>query len=185
MTVQPGPEPRTLTGTWHLVPESSSVSFRTRAVGVVPVNGTMALTGGTAEVDADGHANGTMVFDAASIDTGMRLRDRHLRSGDYFTVAAHPTMVFTATTARPTGTGTYDVVGELVVRGRSTPMELTAEALVDDDVATVTAEVVVTRRMLGFTRPTPKSRVRVDARFRLRPLRPGGGTGSPPRPGRC
>lgn len=162
----PGPDPRFLAGTWQLVPGSARVTFRTRALAVVPVRGTVGLTAGSIEVDGAGHASGTLSFDPASIDTGIRLRDRHLRARDHFDVAAHPTIVFTARTARPAPSGTFEVDGDLVVRGRSTPVQVTAAVRLDGDVATVTTEVVVTRRMLGFTVPTPKSRVRVEAPFR-------------------
>ena len=63
---------------------------------------------------------------AASVDTGIDKRDKHLRSPDFFHIEAHPTITFTSTRVEPKGEGVFAVTGDLSLHGvtRSTTVEL-------------------------------------------------------------
>lgn len=50
----------------------------------------------------DGKINGQLVMDAASLETKNNQRNRHLRSGDFFDVQAHPRVVVTVSPAELT-----------------------------------------------------------------------------------
>jgi polyisoprenoid-binding protein YceI len=54
---------------------------------------------------------------AASVDTDVEDRDKHLRSADFFDVANHPEIVFRSESIRSTGKDRYDVTGTLSIRG--------------------------------------------------------------------
>jgi len=65
---------------------------------------------------------------AASIDTGNRQRDKHLRTADFFHVDRHPSLTFQSrqVEAIDQAAGRYRVVGDLAVRGVTRPVTLDA-----------------------------------------------------------
>ncbi|QKV91107.1 YceI family protein [Streptomyces sp. NA02950] len=140
-------------GHWRLDADRSSVRLRHRGMwGLVNVKGAFTRVEGDGEVRPDGSAHGNLAIDAASLDTGIRKRDTHLRGPDFFDVANHPRMVFTVTDASPEGSGAVRVNGVLTVIGHSHPMTFTAR--LDEaakDAVTLTAEVVIDREDFGMT----------------------------------
>jgi polyisoprenoid-binding protein YceI len=54
---------------------------------------------------------------AASLDTRVANRDKVLRSDDFFDVEKFPTLSFRSTSVKATGKETYDVEGDLTIRG--------------------------------------------------------------------
>ena len=54
---------------------------------------------------------------AASVDTDVEDRDKHLRTADFFDVANHPEIVFRSESIRRAGRDRYDVTGTLRIRG--------------------------------------------------------------------
>ena len=88
---------------------------------------------------------------AASIDTGNTRRDTHLRSADFFDVANHPDITFTATRVRPAGQGVL-VTGTLSVRDRTRPLSFEAAAAVPGHgEIRLDAEVRINRADFGLT----------------------------------
>jgi len=59
-------------GNWELDRERTSIEFRTKALWVFPAKGTFRVLEGTGTVTADGGISGTLIIDAASIDTRTR-----------------------------------------------------------------------------------------------------------------
>jgi polyisoprenoid-binding protein YceI len=58
-----------------------------------------------------------LTIQAASIDTGDENRDRHLKSGDFFDVAAFPRITFRSTKVVPRSGDAYDVTGTFTMHG--------------------------------------------------------------------
>ncbi|MGA5704614.1 YceI family protein [Peterkaempfera bronchialis] len=141
----------TYAGSWTLDPDRTSITFHTKAMWVLPVKGTFRALEGAGEVGADGSLSGTLVIDAASIDTGNKKRDDHLRNADFLEVTAHPAITFTATGAVATPAGKVEVTGELTVHGRTKPLTLLAEVSATGDSATVSTEVEIDRSLWGLT----------------------------------
>lgn len=56
-------------------------------------------------------------------------RDNHLRSEDFFHAEAHPELSFESTAIRPVDDGTFEIEGELTMRGTTRPITLKAEVL--------------------------------------------------------
>ena len=58
-----------------------------------------------------------VTIQAASISTNEPKRDEHLKTPDFFDVANQPTITFKSTSVKPTGKDTYEVTGNLTLRG--------------------------------------------------------------------
>jgi polyisoprenoid-binding protein YceI len=56
-------------------------------------------------------------------------RDNHLRSEDFSHAEAHPELSFESTAIRPVDDGTFEIEGELTMRGTTRPITLKAEVL--------------------------------------------------------
>jgi polyisoprenoid-binding protein YceI len=54
-----------------------------------------------------------------SLDTGIGMRDNHLRSADYFDAERYPTISFRATNIKPDGNGNYTATGTLTIKNVS------------------------------------------------------------------
>jgi len=68
-------------------------------------------------------------IDASTINTDNERRDGHLRSADFFEVEKYPTVTFKSTKVKKTGEGTFEVTGDLTMRGVTKPVVLAAEIL--------------------------------------------------------
>src|SRR5437899_5026151 len=82
--------PPALSGRWQVDPQASHARFLAGTLaGLVKTPGRFRSLSGHLTVDHP-HAEGALVIDSSSIDTGNRMRDRHLRSADFFDVKRHP-----------------------------------------------------------------------------------------------
>jgi polyisoprenoid-binding protein YceI len=146
-TLSPAP------GRWLLDPARSTVAIAHKTMwGMVTVKGTFTARAGHGEVREDGTASGTLILDAASINTKHAKRDKHLRSADFFHTDEYRSIVFTANKAAPAANGTVTVDGELTVGAVTRPLSFTAQAAVTgSDSVTLTGEVTVDRSWFGLT----------------------------------
>lgn len=85
------PEP----GEWEIEPMHSQISFTARHIGMARIHGRFNTFAGAVRI-AEHMEQSAMhvIIDAASIDTNVRMRDDHLRSGDFLDVAHFPTLEF-------------------------------------------------------------------------------------------
>jgi polyisoprenoid-binding protein YceI len=63
-----------------------------------------------------------LVAKTASVNTEVDQRDTHLKSGDFFDVANHPTLTFTSTGITPTSAGHYKLAGKMTLNGITKPV---------------------------------------------------------------
>jgi polyisoprenoid-binding protein YceI len=153
----PGATPQladgTAAGRWVLDPAGSAAEFRVRHFwGAITVRGTLGPMGGEAAVSPDGTVTGRISFDARSLDTGHKQRDKHLRSADFFHTDQHPQAVLTVTSARPAGPDRLDCQGALDVAGHARPVTFTAHIQeVTGQAVVLTAELQVDRGEFGMT----------------------------------
>ena len=141
---------RALAGPWTLVPGRTSITFSAKGLWVFTVSGTFEVADGAGTVGDDGSVTGTLVVDATSLNTGNRPRDEHLRSADFFDVQAYPTITFAAKQVRPGDSGQMDIDGDLAVHGHTRPLNVPAQVVVVDGVATVTADIHLDRSDWGL-----------------------------------
>ena len=103
----------------------SFVNFSLSNLGLFTVQGTVKGMKGTVIFRSDAHSNARfdVCVDAATINTGNRKRDEHLRSSDWFNVARHPEICFQSSSVKQTAIG-YLAKGELTMRGVTKSVEL-------------------------------------------------------------
>jgi polyisoprenoid-binding protein YceI len=112
------------TGTWQVDPVHSRVEFAAKHLGIATIRGVFKEYEGTLDLD-EGRAYGSVK--AASLDTDHDTRDEHLRSADFFDVAEHPELRFESTEIRPLGVDTFEIEGDLTIRGVTNPIVLRAD----------------------------------------------------------
>ena len=92
-----------------------------------------------------------LTIDAASIDTGVAMRDEHLRSPDFFFVALHPQVRFRSTRVTGLGNGEVHVTGELEAAGTSVPLAFDASVSVIDGELELEATTTVDQGRFGMS----------------------------------
>jgi len=118
--------------TWQIDTAHSRAQFTVRHLVISDIRGDFGAVTGT--VDYDGKdlttAKVNATIDVKSISTRVEKRDEHLKSDDFLDVANHPTMTFVSTSITPKGKGTYNMAGNLTIRGTTRPvvLELTQPA---------------------------------------------------------
>lgn len=107
------------TGTYAVDPTHTRIGFVARHAMVTKVRGAFLDFAGHGYLDAEDPAasNLRLTIQAASIDTGNADRDAHLRSNDFFEMDTYPEITFASTAVAKTGDDTYDVTGDLTVKG--------------------------------------------------------------------
>jgi polyisoprenoid-binding protein YceI len=107
---------------------------------------------GEAAVGPEGAVTGRISFDARSLDTKNKQRDKHLRSADFFDVDKHPRVVLTVTSARPAGPAELECEGTLEAAGHERPVTFTAHIReASAQTAVLTAELDVDRTQFDMT----------------------------------
>jgi polyisoprenoid-binding protein YceI len=67
-----------------------------------------------------------VVIDATSVDSRVEDFDGHLNGPNFFDTAKHPTITFKSTSFKATGDNSYDVVGDLTIKGITKSVTLAA-----------------------------------------------------------
>lgn len=117
--------------TWQIDPTHTDIGFTVRHMMVAKVNGRFAKFDGRLVQSGDSYegAEVEVTIDAGSIDTQVEARDNHLRSADFFDVAAYPSLTFRSKRMEKAGKDRYRLIGELTIRGTTKEVELEAEFL--------------------------------------------------------
>ena len=91
----------------------------------------------------------SLSIEAASIDTGIGLRDTHLRSADFFDAERFPTITFESQRVEAEGRRAT-VTGRLTVRGVTREIAVPVDVAVSDVALVASGELVVNRRDYGM-----------------------------------
>lgn len=111
---------------WTLDPAHSQIQFSVKHMGISTVRGTFGQFTGSIEDDNGVVKHVTVDIDVASLDTGNGQRDDHLRSPDFFDVAAFPKATFVLTAFDRNGDD-VTATGDLTIRGITKPVTLKGE----------------------------------------------------------
>jgi len=141
-------------GTWVLDHNRSSFSFRNKTMwGLANVKGHFNKFSGEGHVDAGGKVSGRIDINAASLATGIKRRDNHLRSADFFDAENYPEITVTVHGADSAGGAEeLNVRAELSIRGNTValPMRVRGEVL-DDGAVRLATTTTVEREQLGVS----------------------------------
>ncbi|MCS7066724.1 MAG: YceI family protein [Fimbriimonadales bacterium] len=109
---------------YQVDPVHSFVIFRVKHMNTAYAYGRFNSFSGTIAVDEKNPANSSVEFeiDANSVDTGNDRRDDHLRSPDFFNTRQHPKISFKSTSVRKLNDTTFEVKGNLTMRGITRPL---------------------------------------------------------------
>jgi polyisoprenoid-binding protein YceI len=141
------------TGNWALDQDRSSFTFKNKAMwGLANVKGRFTEFSGGGSVDADGSVSGKVDIKAQSVSTGIKKRDEHLRSADFFDAEHHPDITITVSGVDPSADGDLNVRADLTIRGNTValPMRVKAQIL-DDGAVRLAATTTVEREQLDVS----------------------------------
>lgn len=140
-----------LAGSWTLDATRSEVRLETRDTwGLRSLHGVFRQVAGNGTVTAAGDVSGVVTVAAGSIDTRNSVRDKHLRSADFFDIANHPDLTFAVEGAAPADGGVR-VTGSLTVAGRTRPASFDATVSATGDEVRLDGELQVNRADFGLT----------------------------------
>jgi polyisoprenoid-binding protein YceI len=94
-------------------------------------NGKFSQFSGTIDIDREHPERSSVVarIPVKSIDTGIRKRDDHLRSSEFFNVAKFPEITFKSRSVKQAGTQSGDILGDLTMHGVTKPVMLHVKLL--------------------------------------------------------
>lgn len=150
------------TTTWTLDPAHSQIEFAVKHMMFTTVRGRFTDVSGSIAFDPSEPGAGSVQVEmqAASIDTQVEDRDKHLRSADFLDVENHPTLTFSSRRldGSPSEPGDeFQVVGDLTIRGvtREVVLDARFEGTGTDPWggtrAGFSAETAIDRRDFGLT----------------------------------
>lgn len=150
---------------WRIDPARSQVEFHTPTFwGLMTVKGHFERYDGTLDLRREPAIE--LTIEAGSLNTKNNMRDKHLRSGDFFDVANEPEVRFVSDRATLDGE-TLTVSGKLYAAGKSIPLDVDATLQPVDDELEVDGtayanqfELGMSHGMLGMIRPPSKLIVR-------------------------
>ena len=170
--------PATKVTTWEIDPAASRVEFSARMrlmfLANITVKGRFADVRGTLTGDASDPTTGqvSVTIGAASLDTKMPARDKHLRSADFFEIDNYPNLTFTSRRieALDQAQGHYRVSGLLTIRDVAREVSLDAWYAPQEagkERHTFNLSAVFNRRDFGLVWSRPQQKIADDVTITL------------------
>jgi polyisoprenoid-binding protein YceI len=138
-------------GVWTVDPKQSTLAFKTKSMwGLASVKGRFTQFSGEGQITDAQTVFGRIDIKAESLTTGIRMRDRHLRTADYFEVTKFPDISVVVTNAEVIGRDNVDLRAQLTIKGTTAPLPLrTTVTVLDDGSVRVSAQATVNRVDFG------------------------------------
>jgi len=159
---------------YRVQPEASELVFFATSR-LMNAEGRFTRFQGTVDADPANPAGGGKVslkIEAASLDTGIAMRDRHLRSDDFFDVARFPAITFESTRIEGSGRRLL-VTGTLTIKGVAREITVPVDVTATPSALMATGELSVSRADHGITYDSTLnpigSTVRISFAVRARP----------------
>ncbi|WP_067466724.1 YceI family protein [Actinomadura macra] len=112
-------------GPWTIDPAHSTVGAVAQHLGLSSVRGRFGMFEGRIDIAEPVEASRVRArIEAASIDTGNKLRDDHLRSADFMNVDVHPVIEYEGDGLTAAGPDRWTVHGRLTLNGVTRPVDL-------------------------------------------------------------
>jgi polyisoprenoid-binding protein YceI len=118
-----------------------------------------------------------ITIQAASVDTGSGMKNRKLKSKDFFDAEQNPVITFKSTKIVQTGPNTYEVDGDFTIRGVANPEKLTlAISGRGTDSGEIRGAMIFNRKDYGMNKGIPFIKIadHVDVNFHLKGKRVSG-----------
>ncbi len=106
------------TSTWNIDPAHSTAQFTVRHLGISNVTGNFTKVTGTVALDEKDitQSQVSASIDVSSVDTRVEMRDKDLKSPNFFDVEKYPTIEFKSKKIVSAG-GKLQVIGDLTIHG--------------------------------------------------------------------
>jgi polyisoprenoid-binding protein YceI len=111
---------------WKLDPAHTKITFSTKYLVISDVEGEFKDFDGTFTSSKDDWSDlkTSVTIKVASINTDNEMRDKHLKSDDFFNAEKFPTMTFVSTGIKMVDKNKYVLVGKLTIRDVTKIVEL-------------------------------------------------------------
>jgi polyisoprenoid-binding protein YceI len=112
-------------GTWTAVPGQSAITMKAKSFwGALPVNGRFTEFSGDGQIASPQTVFGRLDIKAASLKTGIKKRDDHMYSADFFDAEKFPDISIVVTAGEPVDTETIELKAQLTIKTTTKPVEL-------------------------------------------------------------
>jgi polyisoprenoid-binding protein YceI len=110
--------------TWKVDKVHSNIIFSVSHLVVPDVEGSFKSFDGALVSSKPDFSDAVINFtvDVASVNTDNEMRDKHLKSDDFFNADKFPQMKFVSTSFQPSGDGKYTLTGNLTIRDITKPV---------------------------------------------------------------
>jgi polyisoprenoid-binding protein YceI len=142
---------------YNIDPAHTTIQFKVRNMGIMNVKGSFEKFKGTVDIDVSDITKSKVdvSIDTASINTSIDMRDKDLRSSNFFYVAKFPAMTFVSTKIE-TGADKekLKVIGNLTIKGVTKEVVLQVEgpkSLQGDIKRVASATATVNRQDFGIS----------------------------------
>jgi len=155
--------PRCLAQNYALQSSQSKVDFTIKNLGI-PVDGHFTDVTGELRLNAVTKQPEFMYGEipVSTIETGISMRDRHLLKADYFDAGRYPRLKFKSESILPGSKG-YTIKGWISIKGKSQPIQMSAELIKTGKGYLVKSSFVVKRSSFNLGNSSLLSdEVRVD-----------------------
>jgi polyisoprenoid-binding protein YceI len=139
---------------WKIDPNHSTAQFAIRHLAVSTVRGAFTKVSGTGQYDPADPTKTSIdaTIDAASVDTRVEMRDKDLRSPNFFDVEKYPTITFKSKHTESAGEGKLKMTGDLTMHG------VTKEVVLDVDGPTAAIKESTGNERIGASATTKVNR---------------------------
>lgn len=178
LTLSQSPAAHAVEESYKFDPNHTEVIFSYRHLGMSRAYGQFNKLDGEVKMNRDKPEKSTVdvTIDATSLDTGIEVFDGHLKDKDFFDVAQHPAITFKSNKVEKTGSKTYDIMGNLTIKGKTRPVTLKMTLLADQPhpfgafnpkykgvhVAAFSAKTTIKRSEFGMDKFAPATSDEVD-----------------------
>ncbi len=117
------------TTSWSIDPTHTNIGFKVKHMMFTNISGTFTKYDANVVTDGDDFSTAQINFtaDVASVNTQNDDRDNHLRSADFFDAEQFPQLTFKSSSLSKNADGTYELAGDLTIKGETKFVTLPAE----------------------------------------------------------
>lgn len=130
---------------FRIQPEASEITFRATSR-LMNAEGHFGRFSGDVVADPAGPTGAriNLTIDAASLETGIEMRDKHLRSADFFDIERFPTIAFQSVRVEAAGRRAT-VIGRLTLHGVTREIAVPVDVQITETALVASGEFIVNR----------------------------------------